>query len=172
MGRFNWGPEGPPEEAYSRVTDPERFAPLHPFALRLIDQLVRDYKVQPSERPQPSFELGAKQAVARPTVVLTPDDRAAAPIEIVFTDFPGLTVRLGRDYREHYPQCGCDACDETAKEQAEEFDWHARQVVAGRFIEASRDEAEFWDPSGRRSRRGDAARLESAGVHWKPWSEK
>ena len=26
MGWFNWGREGPPDDAYSRVTEPERFA--------------------------------------------------------------------------------------------------------------------------------------------------
>jgi hypothetical protein len=171
MGRFNWGPDGPPEQAYSRVTEPERFAPLHPFALNLIDEFVRDYKVERLEYPEPSFKLAGKVRVARPPIVLMPDDSAAAPIEIVFTDFPGLAVRFGRAYREYFPACGCDACDETADEQVEEFEWHMRQVIAGRFVEASGDQAAFWD-SGRHHRRSHTSRLASVGVRWQPWSAR
>ena len=36
MGRFNWDwdGDGPPDDAYSRVTEPERFGPLHDWHLR------------------------------------------------------------------------------------------------------------------------------------------
>lgn len=36
-----WGPEGPPNEAYSRVSDPERFQSLHDLADEVISQLVQ-----------------------------------------------------------------------------------------------------------------------------------
>ena len=32
-----WGPEGPPLEAYSRVTDADRFRPLHGAMLEIED---------------------------------------------------------------------------------------------------------------------------------------
>ena len=37
-----WGPEGPPPEAYSRVTDAERFRPLHGAMWEIIGRLARD----------------------------------------------------------------------------------------------------------------------------------
>ena len=36
-----WGIDGPPEEAYSRLTNPERFQPLHDVAMELLDRLER-----------------------------------------------------------------------------------------------------------------------------------
>ena len=41
-----WGIEGPPEEAYSRVTNPERFQPLHAAATELLDRLEREFGVE------------------------------------------------------------------------------------------------------------------------------
>src|SRR2546421_235902 len=40
-----WGPDGPPPEAYSRVTNPERFAPVVEAADVLVATLLRDYDV-------------------------------------------------------------------------------------------------------------------------------
>jgi hypothetical protein len=44
-GWTRWGREGPPPEAYSRVTNPERFQPLHALALQLIDRVEASFKV-------------------------------------------------------------------------------------------------------------------------------
>ena len=38
-----WGIEGPPDEAYSQVTNPERFQPLHAAATELLDRLEREF---------------------------------------------------------------------------------------------------------------------------------
>ena len=57
--------------------------------------------------------------IARPGVKLIPSDPEAAPIVVVFTTFPGLHVRLGRWYKEPFPDCGCDACDESAEGEIE-----------------------------------------------------
>ena len=43
MRRDRWGIEGPPDEAYSRVTNPERFQPLHAAATELLDRLEREF---------------------------------------------------------------------------------------------------------------------------------
>jgi len=40
-----WGPDGPPPEAYSRVTDAERFRQLHDIALALIARLASTFDV-------------------------------------------------------------------------------------------------------------------------------
>ena len=37
--------QSPPLEAYSRVTNPGRFQPLHALALELIERLEADYEV-------------------------------------------------------------------------------------------------------------------------------
>jgi hypothetical protein len=170
MGRWNWGPDGPPEDAYSRVTEPERFAPLHPFALDLLNQLQRKYRVDRSENPLPSFDIAPNLAV-RPAITLTPQNApSAAAIEVVFTNFPGLIVRFGRAHLERFPDCGCDACDETFEDQAEGLKWRLSQVAAGRYREGVGDECEFWDLEGSRHRRGDPDRRSDAVVEWQPWA--
>ena len=47
MSGDRWGIEGPPEEAYSRVTNPERFQLLHAAAaMELLDRLEREFIVR------------------------------------------------------------------------------------------------------------------------------
>jgi uncharacterized protein DUF6226 len=41
-----WESEGPPLEAYSRVTNPERFRPLHGVALTLLEQLHASFNAE------------------------------------------------------------------------------------------------------------------------------
>ena len=53
-----WGIEGPPEEAYSRVTNPERFQPLHAAATELLDRLEREFGVERLEGHDADHELG------------------------------------------------------------------------------------------------------------------
>ena len=60
-----WGIEGPPEEAYSRVTNPERFQPLHAAATELLDRLEREFGVERLEGHDADDELG-KVRLARP----------------------------------------------------------------------------------------------------------
>ena len=113
--------EGPPEEAYSRVTNPERFQPLHAAATELLDRLEREFAVERLEGHDADDELG-KKSLARPAIRLTPHDRKAAPIVVAFSEFPGLHVRFGSWRTEPFPNCGCDACDETADGEIEEDD--------------------------------------------------
>jgi hypothetical protein len=69
MGR-KWGVESPPEEAYSRVTNPERFRPLHGSAERLLGRLEATFDVEREE----GYELDDEfdRHTARPTVRLAP----------------------------------------------------------------------------------------------------
>ena len=46
MSGDRWGIEGPPPEAYSRVTDPERFRDLHDFAVGLLGRLEATFDVE------------------------------------------------------------------------------------------------------------------------------
>ena len=117
--RSRWGEEGPPEEAYGRVTNPERFAPLHDAALEMIARLEADFDVERVEGYGLDEDMESKRGLARPSVKLNPTDPEAAPITVVFTDFPGLFVRFGRWTEEPFPVCGCDACGGTSEKEIE-----------------------------------------------------
>jgi hypothetical protein len=128
----------PAPEEYSRVTNPERFRPLHRHALDLLARLEAAYVVTRSE----AFALlpGLMQPFehARPPVTLTPAAPGAAPVAVAFAPFPGLVVRYGRWHLLQLPSCGCDACGEDAADQAERLDDVLGKVVAGLFAEELR----------------------------------
>ena len=184
-----WGIEGPPEEAYSRVTNPERFQPLHAAATELLDRLERAFAVERLEGSDADDELG-RESLARPAIGLTPHDPQAAPIAVAFTEFPGLHVRFGSWRTDRFPDCGCDACDETAGGSIEQMTEIVETVVSGGFREAIRTPlllGDGWlesafrfhgDYGGFRSSRGRVARsraLEMTGgerlvtLEWQPW---
>ena len=99
--------------------------------------------------------------LVRPSVKLLPRDPSAAPIFVSFTAFPGLRVRVGRWYIDAFPSCGCDACDETADDEAARLTQMVDDVTGGRFREAiwvplegdAWQESEFWSSCGRSSSR-------------------
>ena len=142
MGRFNWGREGPPDDAYSRVTEPERFTPLHGWALEAVACLQTEYEVTLDEGGVTDAEL-ERSPLSRPLMKLIPIQDSSAPITIAFTDFPGLGVRVGRWLTDWFPSCGCDACDEMPEEEFERFTEFLSDVVAGRFRESL-----YLDPAG------------------------
>ena len=135
MGRFNWGQEGPPDEAYSRVTEPERFSPLHGWALEAVARLQREYEITLDEDGVTDADL-ERYPLSRPSIKLTPIHDSSAPITIAFTDFPGIGVRVGRWLTDRFPSCGCDACDEMSEDAFEGFTELLSDVVAGRFRES------------------------------------
>jgi hypothetical protein len=130
-----WGAEGPPLEAYSRVTNPERFRPLHGFAERLVNILEQDYDVARDEGQGLDGEL-ERVGMARPTVRLRPQSPDAGALTIAFTSFPGLCVRLGHWFVEPIPGCGCDACDETAEQGRRRLEWMVGALTSGRVTES------------------------------------
>ena len=127
----------PPPEAYSRVTNAERFRPVHGHALDVLARLQSAYDVTASA----TFDLlpGVMQPFehARPPVTLTPAV-PAAPLSVAFTAFPSLLVRAGRWYGTSFPACGCDACDGGASDEVWRFDELVGHVVAGHFREEIR----------------------------------
>jgi Family of unknown function (DUF6226) len=160
-----WSSEGPPPEAYSRVSDPERFHPLYNAALRLLEHLEAAFNIERFEGYglDSGLEVGD---LARPSVRLVPRDPMAAPLAIAFTTVPGLKIRLGRWLTANFPACGCDACDETANDEAARLAELVNALTAGRFREgvslpAAGDdcqELEYLLPSGHSySNRRDAA---------------
>jgi len=191
LGRFNWdwGGEGPPDEAYSRVTEPERFWPLHEWTLEVVDRLLTEYDVTLEESKLTDTELELSTLV-RPIMKLTPSQDSCAPITIAFTDFPGITVRVGRWVTDKFPSCGCDACDEMPDEEFEGLTELLDDVVAGRFRESMRlqpgkngwSTREFWSDGecrssgGSRVPRAKAARILNGKskivLEWQPWQSR
>jgi hypothetical protein len=181
-----WGVDGPPREAYSRVTNPERFSPLHDFALALLAQLYASFDVDRVEGLGLDSELEVGD-LARPCVMLVPRDSKAAPLAVTFTTFPGLKVRAGRWFRAAFPGCGCDACDETATAETIRLAEMIDDVVAGRFREGIAvppvgegwQEWELWSPPRRSSGRMQLDReralamltgTEGPSIEWAAWT--
>jgi hypothetical protein len=179
----------PAPEEYSRVTNPERFRPLHQYALDLLARLETTYDVTRSD----AFDLvtGIMQPFeyARPPVTLAPAARGAAPVAIAFTTFPSLVVRYGRWHSQPFPSCGCDACAEDAAGEAQRLEGILGKVAAGRFSEELRIplfgdarlmhafpsgglSAEWSSEGGTTLPRAVARALAGGGpqrVQWQPW---
>ena len=189
MGRFNWGPEGPPDEAYSRVTEPERFLPLVDWTLDLLAKLEAEYDVVRLDHFGLDPEL-ERAAATKPTVRLTPRRDESAPITASFIHYEhvGVYVRCGRFHTEPFPDCGCDACDEEAEDAFDAFRKLIEAVVAGQFREwfrlqldgSGRVGRRFWSDGYRRS---GESRVEPGSVHrfaggrtqvleWAPWPRR
>ena len=128
--------QDPPEEAYGRVTDAERFRPLHSATLQLMGRLEADFDIERVEGYGLDEELESRVGLARASVRLSPADPESAPITVVFSDLPGLVVRLGRWNTEYFPDCGCDACGGSAEEEIEQLTELVNCVTAGGFREA------------------------------------
>ncbi len=126
----------PPPEAYSRVTNPERFRPLHTAMRGIVSRLENEFEVEGTEEYGLDEELERPVELAGPCVRLRPWDPDAAPIAVAFSTFPGLHVRFGWWHLESFPNCGCDACDETAEGQIERLSKLVDAVTTGELLEA------------------------------------
>ncbi len=163
MGRFNWDwtGEGSPDEAYSRVTEPERLRPLHDWTLENVERLCTEYDVTLEKGEGIDTEL-ERYSPARPTIKLTTRHDSCAPITIAFTEFPRLAVRVGRWVTDYFPSCGRDACDEIPEEEFERPTELSSDVVARQLRESMRLQTEgdgwssrqFWSDDERRNSGG------------------
>lgn len=178
-----WGSDGPPQEAYGRVTNAERYRGLHLIGRALLDDLERRFDVTREVRAE-ADRHGASPA---PVVRLVPADSAASPLTIVFDDFPGLLVRMGHNCDTGLPACGCDACDETVERCEEQLRAYADVCVAGNFGERIVHADGWWherwygSPVGASWNRTpldlpqrDALRQTFAGdeTRWAPWPQR
>ena len=186
MNRDHWGPDGPPEDAYSRVTDAERFRPLHKATLELIDRLEVSFELERLEGYGLDPELEVRQ-MARQSVRLTPRGDFRAPMTFTFTDFPGLAARFGRWYTTFFPDCGCDACGSNADAEFSQLNQAVADVVSGRFRETltvpgifgdGQIETELWSRRGRYSSKARVDRAwakemlsgkKGETIAWLPW---
>jgi hypothetical protein len=170
------------------MTDPQApttdgYRALHDLALRVVERLEQDFRVERSDITGTDSELEA-DGVALPTIRLQPAVDEAAPLVIAFTGRPGLHVRFGRHFTRTFPD---SAGEEPLEHEAERFLWRVVQLVEGRFRESTRPgpngcivlEHEFWSPDGARAggawkvpTQGTAPGWLSASVDWKPWQRR
>ena len=181
-----WGPDGPPEEAYSRVTRDlaTLYAPVVEAARRLLDELEAGYDV--ARRSPTAAELDRVEGCdsdAAETTVIEPPGPDQSPLIVCVCDLPGVHLAYGRWVADHLPECGCDACDESAEDLLELLD-EARQTAVGGFDEWVRrtgrqwwvghatrlgSEAESSLDRGERRELGITAPIE---LTWRPWTPR
>ena len=69
------------------------------------------------------------------SVRLTPSDPLASPLTLTWTSYPLVMVAVGARVTLVVPQCGCDACDETAASALGALEEVVRAVTSGGFTE-------------------------------------
>lgn len=185
-----WGGGSPPDDTYSVISNPERFAPLHVVTDALIEWLAATYDVTVEDDLALAAELMHPQPDVVRAVRVAPRDDASAALVLVFTAFPGVILHAGLLHDFGFPSCGCDACDEIWAPCADELEGTVARVVAGDYTERIRRDTELGlqyslsgpGPGGRSgSTRFEGepleriAAAESALVHrprWAPWQTR
>lgn len=114
-----WAGGSPPDDAYSRVSHPERFAPVMSVVDALVDHLETWYDVDVDRR---SDETGARAWRLRPTT--------GASITLTATA-DSIGIEAGALFRDIAPSCTCDACDETAESVADHLEETLLAIAAG-----------------------------------------
>lgn len=167
--------EPPDEDAYGRVTNPDRYQPVVAAAREMIDGLSADFDVAIS-RGTAKEDFATWLDPAAETMRLEP--AAGAPLRVLITDFPGVVLSFGRWGHEAFPSCGCDACDEDPDELIAELTWLIEAVTSGAYVEELNRRTltrSYSGPWGRRGRRASISRNELAdygppGRHeWEAW---
>ena len=184
----------PPDDMYSVVRHPERFEPLATTADALISFIQETYdakieitQVRDRELKSPILNPDVQQL--RKVVTLTPRRPDSAPLTIIVTDFPSVEVEGGMFFRQVFPDCGCDACDEDWESVADMLENIVFAIVNGTFSESLKDrevETRVWYPLGSSAgacRRRDLpystayvtqgySRLKSLPNGWQPWPRR
>lgn len=185
MSGDRWGPEGPPEEAYSRVTRDlaTLYAPVVDAARGTVDELASHYDVD--RRPADRTELARVEGCvsdALEATVLRPRSDDRSPLVVGVCDLPGVHLAFGRWASERLPACGCDACDETPEDLLEQLA-KVRDLVVGGFAEWVRRESGQWwlghqtldgssEGSLDRAERRELGIREPIELAWRPWRRR
>lgn len=120
----------PDDDAFGRVTRPERYRVLHEAAAALLDSLEAAHPVDRFD----GHDLADTAWPGSPATQLVPRG-GGAPITVTFTPFPGVMIHFGHQASEAFPACGCDGCDEEPDEVVAELLGLVRTVVAGGLTE-------------------------------------
>jgi hypothetical protein len=186
-----WGPEGPPEEAYSRVTRDLAVvtAAFAEYLEDLAGRLTAAYDCVVREPDQGELErLSAAGSRAIDCFVIAPVDPLSAPLLIARDSFEGGTtavVGLGRVVDEMVPDCLCDACDADSASSIAQMTELVDVATHGfrefrRPYVAGPDELLWkgpWTQIGYEvdgevmwSRAGHTVKGEEFSVSWRPWA--
>jgi hypothetical protein len=170
--------DAPDEDAYGRVTNPERFQAVVDAATAVARELVDTFDVEATAGSAavdfPNWPDGSAE-----TIRLVP--AVGTPLAILITVLPGVLVRFGTWGREAFPGCGCDACDEQPPEVIERMRRLVGAAVEGRYEEAltkrtlSYSFTGTWGGSASRKRleRGEWKHHGEPGAHsWPPWPRR
>lgn len=135
----------PPEGTYSVDTHPERFAPLHVVADAVIAHLAESYDVEIDDSAETADDLLTPtfHEIER-AVRIRPNGSRCAPLTLVFTAYPGISMHAGLLHDFHYPVCGCDACDSNWQAEADELEQQVFAVVGGRYREKIERGLRLW----------------------------
>ncbi|MGQ0830047.1 MAG: DUF6226 family protein [Microthrixaceae bacterium] len=174
--------DGPPDDAYGRVTNPERYRLLHEAALTIVEELSATYEVVITRGLDVDPELESHGVDLLDVIRLLPAVEGAAPLTVALTGFPAVLMRVGTWRQGAYPHCGCDACDEAPADAIAQLRQDVDNAVAGRITEdwdgerlhyaewSTGDErSSGWSliEGDRRKRYGAPRRYE-----WQPWRTK
>ncbi len=114
-----WAGGSPPDDAYSRVSHPERFAPVLSVVDALVEHLATWYVDDVDRRVS---ESGARVMCLRPTTGATITLTVSAE---------SVDIEAGALFRDRAPVCTCDACDETAESVADHLEQTLLAIAAG-----------------------------------------
>lgn len=171
----------PPDDAYGRVSNPERYRVLHRAADALVAELETTFAVIRTDGDEVDPKLADGYPDCIRVVRLTPHRHSEAPVTLAWTRFPGVHVRLGGWHIEAFPHCGCDACDEDPSELISELRFTVRTVVDGGFTETFDGRRISYELVSRDRRRRGASIVDSpsqlnAGkptrYAWQKWSRR
>lgn len=170
-----WPDHVPPDDSYSRVSNPERFAPLLTVTQALISWLTTSYAVQVTDDMSVATDLMNAVPTATRAVRLSPSAARAATLTFVTTDFPGVIVHAGLAQDFPFPNCGCDACDETWASCSDELEAVVDAVVEGRYHETiTRTSADYALETANGRRWGGRQQTDQAigSWDWQPWAAR
>lgn len=180
-----WSGGSPPDDAYSRVTNPQRLAPLIDITHALIQHLDSEYQV--------------RRTTDGNVTVLDPGPTAASlGFDIDPIDY-FVRVTAGPVAQFVFPVCACDACDETVEPIAADLEATVFAVVAGHLRQRIGRPLRPWGPQrqspgmqrrglvielggehpssswsllDRAERRRIQALLRGTPDHWEPWPRR
>lgn len=143
-----------PGEAYSRVTDPDKWRLIGARFEAWIAALVR---LGGAEREVVDAPVWAEELNRSYTTVERVVPRAAGAVSFTVgrleVDAPGVVLAMGDPLVviEHFPDCGCDACDSGSDAEIEVIDDHVTAVAAGTYRRLTRGDDVVWTLGGGRS---------------------